>query len=372
MNDKIKGLIVGLTIGSLLSGTAAFAAGTQIEVAFRNLKYMFDGVEKVPAEGKGFIYEGSTYVPLRFVSEALGKPVEWDEENETIWVGTNPNHIVATYNGGQLTRGELDTFMAIQAFLSPQSAGSSSDSKYQQFMAQQLIGLKILASRASEADVSTAKASAEKKLDDWHNEVPTFQEMLAEAKITESDLVNFLTTHISGQNMMISNTSDSEVQAKYDDALKANKDAYTHVSVRHILIGLKDPQSGSVIRSKDEALARAKELQQKLNSGGDFEALAKEYSDDPGSKDTGGLYEDADVNSWVESFKKAALELEIGVISDPVESEYGYHVMKVEARTAKSFDDEKAGLKSELVQEKLQNFRTNELPGLIEKIDLSQ
>ena len=66
MKDKVKGLIVGLTIGSVLSGTVAFAAGNQIEVAFRNLKYMFDGVEKAPTEAKGFIYEGSTYVPLRF------------------------------------------------------------------------------------------------------------------------------------------------------------------------------------------------------------------------------------------------------------------------------------------------------------------
>lgn len=73
MKDKVKGLIVGLTIGSLISGTAAFAASSQIEVAFRSIKYMFDGVEKVPADGKGFVYEGSTYVPLRFVSEALGK-----------------------------------------------------------------------------------------------------------------------------------------------------------------------------------------------------------------------------------------------------------------------------------------------------------
>lgn len=88
MKDKLKGLLLGLVIGTLLSGTVVYASGsTSINVFFRDLKYMFDGVEKKPTSDQGFIYEGTTYVPLRFVGEALGKEVEWDGPNETIWIG---------------------------------------------------------------------------------------------------------------------------------------------------------------------------------------------------------------------------------------------------------------------------------------------
>lgn len=48
---------------------AAYASrGSQIEVYFQKMKYMFDGMEKKPATEQGFIYNGTMYVPLRFVS----------------------------------------------------------------------------------------------------------------------------------------------------------------------------------------------------------------------------------------------------------------------------------------------------------------
>ncbi|MFZ5968867.1 MAG: stalk domain-containing protein [Bacillota bacterium] len=51
---------------------------------------MIDGVEKTPTDQKPFIYEGTTYVPLRFVSESLGKKVSWDEKTGTIYIGETP------------------------------------------------------------------------------------------------------------------------------------------------------------------------------------------------------------------------------------------------------------------------------------------
>ncbi|NOU88852.1 hypothetical protein GC102_24330 [Paenibacillus sp. LMG 31460] len=88
MKEKFKGFIYGCIVTSMLTGSVAYAAtSTSIEVYFKNLKYKIDGVDKVPTEGKGFIYDGTTYVPLRFIGESLGKSVAWDGETETIWVG---------------------------------------------------------------------------------------------------------------------------------------------------------------------------------------------------------------------------------------------------------------------------------------------
>ncbi|WP_261301040.1 peptidylprolyl isomerase [Paenibacillus andongensis] len=376
MKDKVKGLIIGLTIGSVLSGTVAFAANSQIEVAFRSLKYMFDGVEKAPSDGKGFIYEGSTYVPLRFVSEALGKKVEWDEENGTIWIGNNPNHVVATYKGGTVTKGEFDTFFALQALFNGAHAASKDDPKYQTSMITQLIQNRILFSKASEADQNAAKDGAVKQIADWKNQFgeAKFLEDLKKVNTTVADLQYFLVGNIGAQNYIKSSISDAQLKAKYDETLKADKDAYTIASVRHILIGLNDPSSSDnkVIRTKEEALKRAKEVQQKLKNGEDFAKLAKEYSDDPGSKDAGGLYADADVSQWVPEFKKAAIEQTIGTIGEPIATDFGYHVIKVEARSVKSFDSVKDQLKASLEQSQFQQFVEKELPGLIEKIDLGQ
>jgi cyclophilin family peptidyl-prolyl cis-trans isomerase len=87
MKLNVKSLVIGMLIGMLFSGTVVYAGGSQIEVYFKNLRMMFDGVEKSPTDQPVFIYEGSTYVPLRFMSEAMGKLVQYDAEKETVWVG---------------------------------------------------------------------------------------------------------------------------------------------------------------------------------------------------------------------------------------------------------------------------------------------
>lgn len=96
MKSYWKGFLSGVAVLSvLLGGTIVYAAGgTTIEVFFNNIKIMVDGVEKQPAEGRPFIYEGSTYVPLRFVSDALGKEVGWNEQTLTVWIGKQEENLL--------------------------------------------------------------------------------------------------------------------------------------------------------------------------------------------------------------------------------------------------------------------------------------
>lgn len=89
----------------------------------------------------------------------------------------------------------------------------------------------------------------------------------------------------------------------------------------------------SKIKEKAESvLARAK-------AGEDFGKLAKEFSEDPGSKDKGGLYETVKKGQMVPEFETAALALDNGKIADNlVESKYGYHIIKLENKSGDTYN----------------------------------
>lgn len=85
----------------------------------------------------------------------------------------------------------------------------------------------------------------------------------------------------------------------------------------------------------EEKKARAMEVLGRLNAGGDFGELAKEFSDDEGSKEKGGLYEGVTQGGgFDEKFEAAALALEPGkYTSDLVETPFGYHIIKLEKKS---------------------------------------
>jgi len=108
-----------------------------------------------------------------------------------------------------------------------------------------------------------------------------------------------------------------------------------NVKVSHILIAYKGAQKAdkNITRTKEEAQSRAKEAINKLNEGGDFTQLAKEYSDDLSNKESGGtLLEPAAIDNgkYVKEFETAALTLTKPeeITKEPIESPFGYHIIK--------------------------------------------
>lgn len=100
--------------------------------------------------------------------------------------------------------------------------------------------------------------------------------------------------------------------------------------------------------------AHKKELTDKLNklkadiqSGESFENLARIYSEDPGSASKGGLYTHIAKGKMVKPFEAAALNLQEGEISDPVESEFGYHLIQLVKKNGKYYDARHILLKAE-------------------------
>jgi foldase protein PrsA len=98
-----------------------------------------------------------------------------------------------------------------------------------------------------------------------------------------------------------------------------------------------------------------------LDKGEDFATLVKQYSNDGQPNiDNGGLYADANVSEWVPEFKEAAMTLPLNKISDPVETQFGYHIIRVESRTEKTLADlteeQKDALKRSVASEKVDEY----------------
>ena len=113
------------------------------------------------------------------------------------------------------------------------------------------------------------------------------------------------------------------------------------VDVRHILIKTPEAGAGGKVDEKGMAAARAKAegVLQQLRKGTKFEDLARKVSEDPGSAESGGLYQGVTRGRMVPEFEKAAFSLEPGKISDLVQTSYGFHILRVDKH-------QKAGLRT--------------------------
>jgi peptidyl-prolyl cis-trans isomerase C len=127
--------------------------------------------------------------------------------------------------------------------------------------------------------------------------------------------------------------TDDEMHKVYDDAVKqmANEE---EVHARHILVATED---------------EAKAIEAQLKGGADFATLAKEKSKDPGGAQNGGDLGYFTKDQMVPEFADAAFKLDKGQISDPVHTQFGWHIIKVEDKRIKptpTFDDVKGQLEN--------------------------
>lgn len=134
--------------------------------------------------------------------------------------------------------------------------------------------------------------------------------------------------------------TDEDLQKAYDDYTK-NEIA----TVRHILL-LTQGKSES---EKKEIRTKMEDILKQAKQGSDFADLAQTYSEDPGLKDNGGLYENFTRGAMVKPFEDAAFSVPIGELSDIVETVYGYHILEVVARNNyQSFEEKKPELETKL------------------------
>ena len=97
MKKRLQGLIAGILIGATVTGGVVFAkSGIEIiEALYNNIKIYVDGVKIEPTDATGkivepFIYNGTTYLPVRAIGEAIGKNVNWDGSSCSVYIGKMP------------------------------------------------------------------------------------------------------------------------------------------------------------------------------------------------------------------------------------------------------------------------------------------
>jgi parvulin-like peptidyl-prolyl isomerase len=149
------------------------------------------------------------------------------------------------------------------------------------------------------------------------------------------DLLGFISTgaNVSKEDAQRMLTSLITVDLLRDKLLKQIGDQMPtsgeRVRARHILISV--PQDAAP-EAEQLALAKAISITQRLNSGEDFATLAQKFSDDTGSGAQGGELDFFGRGQMVKEFEDAAFSLPIGQISEPIKSQFGYHIIQVEEK----------------------------------------
>jgi len=169
---------------------------------------------------------------------------------------------------------------------------------------------------------------------------------------------NLLAGALFRQMQADAKTNDAALKAAYD----AKKNDFEQIQARHILIRFKGSQvplgKDKKELTEEEALAKATEIRKRIAAGEDFAKLAKEESDDVGSGSNGGDLGTFRHGQMVSEFEKVAFAQPIGQVSDPIKTQFGYHIIRVEKHDTKSFDDAKAELTPELAKQSAEALKT--------------
>lgn len=263
-------------------------------------------------------------------------------------VAMNKSKVVATVGDEKITKDQLYDALLAQG-------GSS--------VLNSLIEQKVISKEAAKQNIKVTDKEINAELENLKSQYggeDALNQALASSGVKLSELKKDLKTNIEAKKMVEStiNIKDSEIKSYFNE----NKDSLAteaQVKASHILVA-------------DEKTA--KEVKAKLDKGEDFAKLAKEYSTDTASKSDGGNLGYFKKGDMVEAFSNKAFSMKVNEVSDPVKTEYGYHIIKVtgkkEAQKA-TYENSKAKIKQTLLDQKYQTEYPTWLQKLKKKYDIT-
>ena len=253
-------------------------------------------------------------------------------------VGCNSN-VVATVNDEKIMQDQLDKRVNMKKDMIEKQYGMKiADEQWQkelpitkQEVLDEMISDVLIKQEARKIGKDLTEKQIQEKVDTVKKQFPSedaFKSFLGQQDLTEKDLAY----QINFQDVVLKDVK-TPTEAEAQNYYEQNKDQIKtpeQYEVRHILISAGPDNTGNVKHSEAEAEKLAVQTLAELNSGKDFATLAKERSEDLGSKDNGGLYT-FKKGAAVPEFEKAALALKPGEITkEPVKTQFGYHIIKLE------------------------------------------
>ena len=288
---------------------------------------------------------------------------------------SSKNKAVATVNGQDITLGNYEKLLALNKSSMESYYGSDiwsqeiEDGKTYEDMIKDMvletmIGSEVIYQQAEKDKVLPTDEQVQEQIDSFNESIKDdtdYQKELKNMGINEKFLKFQFARDLANTNLQAKFEEDTKIS---EDEMKKyyeeNKDDfYTDtVTASHILIKTIDDDGNELSEAKKkEAKKTAEEALAKVKAGEDFATVAKEYSEDS-SASSGGELGTFGRGKMVTEFENAAFAMKAGEISDIVETEYGYHIIKVTDRVDKqeTYDDVKDKIKSTLASEKYTEY----------------
>lgn len=175
-------------------------------------------------------------------------------------------------------------------------------------------------------------------------------------QVVEKTKESMLKTYALGKLLATVEVTDKDLKKFYEE----NKEAFVK------------PESADASHILVEEEDKAREIYEKIQKGEDFEELAKEFSTCP-SKEKGGNLGTFTKGQMVKEFEDAVFENEVGTITEPVKTQFGYHIIKINQKNDAeelSFDEVKDKIEAQVRRQKEQDIYNKKITELKDKYEV--
>jgi len=263
-----------------------------------------------------------------------------------------------------LNKSSMESYYGSDIWSKKMEDGKTYSDTLKEMVLQTMIGSEVIYQQAEKDKVIPTDKQVQDQINSFNESTKNnseYQEQLKKMGINEDFLKFQFTRDLANTNLQKkfeedTKISETEMKKYYEDNKKS---FYTDtVTASHILLKTQDSEGKELsAEKKKEAKKKAEEALAKVKSGEDFAKVAKKYSQDS-SASKGGELGTFGRGQMVSEFEKAAFNMKKGEISDIVETEYGYHIIKVTGRVDKqeTYNDVKDKIKTTLAGQKYTEY----------------